>query len=167
MNSVIGSGNGLVPSGSKPLLEPMLTQMFVAIWCHLVAMGAADDWPYACFLSVRCICMSNWVLIRMIIMYYYTCPRIQLLIYIIFHCFSFVLWFTFIWLGYFIFKVIFHNKSVCKCLCLSCRWLLPSKINCIWFLLIFIHITLLKIQWYQYHICYEIITRTTAGITSK
>ena len=27
----IGSGNGLVPSGNKPLSEPMLTQMYVAI----------------------------------------------------------------------------------------------------------------------------------------
>ena len=30
----IGSGNGLVPSGNKPLPEPMLTQISVAIWCH-------------------------------------------------------------------------------------------------------------------------------------
>ena len=30
----IGSGNGLVPSGNKPLPEPMLTQIAVAIWCH-------------------------------------------------------------------------------------------------------------------------------------
>ena len=28
----IGSGNGLVPSGSKPLPEPVLTQFSVAIW---------------------------------------------------------------------------------------------------------------------------------------
>ena len=28
----IGSGNGLVPSGNKPLPEPMLTQICVAIW---------------------------------------------------------------------------------------------------------------------------------------
>ena len=30
----IGSGNGLVPSGNKPLPEPMLTKISVAIWCH-------------------------------------------------------------------------------------------------------------------------------------
>ena len=30
----IGSGNGLVPSGNKPLPEPMLTQIYVATWCH-------------------------------------------------------------------------------------------------------------------------------------
>ena len=30
----IGSGNGLVPSGSKPLPEPMFTQIYVTIWYH-------------------------------------------------------------------------------------------------------------------------------------
>ena len=30
----IGSGNGLVPSGNKPLPETMLTQIYVTIWCH-------------------------------------------------------------------------------------------------------------------------------------
>ena len=30
----IGLGNGLVPSGNKPLPEPMLTQISVAIWRH-------------------------------------------------------------------------------------------------------------------------------------
>ena len=30
----IGSGNGLVLSGNKPLPEPKLTQISVAIWCH-------------------------------------------------------------------------------------------------------------------------------------
>ena len=30
----IGSGNGLVPSGNKPLPERMLTQIYVAIWRH-------------------------------------------------------------------------------------------------------------------------------------
>ena len=28
------SGNGLVPSGNKPLPEPMLTQIYVAKWRH-------------------------------------------------------------------------------------------------------------------------------------
>ena len=32
----IGSGNGLVPSGNKPLPEPMLTQFSVAIWLIIV-----------------------------------------------------------------------------------------------------------------------------------
>ena len=30
----IGSGNGLVPSGNKPLPEAMLTQIYVAKWRH-------------------------------------------------------------------------------------------------------------------------------------
>ena len=30
----IGSGNGLVPSGNKPLPEPMLTQIYAGIWNH-------------------------------------------------------------------------------------------------------------------------------------
>ena len=30
----IASGNGLVPSGSKPLPEPVLTGTYVAILCH-------------------------------------------------------------------------------------------------------------------------------------
>ena len=30
----IGSGNGMVPSDNKPLPEPMLTQIYVAIWHH-------------------------------------------------------------------------------------------------------------------------------------
>ena len=30
----IGSGNGLVPSGNKPLPEPMLALIPVAIWRH-------------------------------------------------------------------------------------------------------------------------------------
>ena len=30
----IGSGNGLVPSGNKPLPKPMLTQIYVAKWRH-------------------------------------------------------------------------------------------------------------------------------------
>ena len=32
--SSIGSDNGLVPSGNKPLSEAMLTQFYVAIWRH-------------------------------------------------------------------------------------------------------------------------------------
>ena len=35
----IGSGNGLVPSGNKPLPEPMLTQTSVAIWHHYATMS--------------------------------------------------------------------------------------------------------------------------------
>ena len=35
----IGSGNGLVPSGNKPLAEPMLTQIYVSIWRHRATMS--------------------------------------------------------------------------------------------------------------------------------
>ena len=35
----IGSGDGLVPSGNKPLPEPMLTQIYVAKWHHQVSMS--------------------------------------------------------------------------------------------------------------------------------
>ena len=35
----IGSGNGLVPSGNKPLPEPMLTLIPVAIWGHWATMS--------------------------------------------------------------------------------------------------------------------------------
>ena len=35
----IGSGNGFVPSGNKPLPEPMLNQISVAIWCHYATMS--------------------------------------------------------------------------------------------------------------------------------
>ena len=40
----IGSGNGLVPSGTKPLPEPMLTQIYVAIWCHY-----RPQWVNSCY----------------------------------------------------------------------------------------------------------------------
>ena len=35
----IGSGNGLVPSGNKPLPDPMLTQIYVPIWRHQATMS--------------------------------------------------------------------------------------------------------------------------------
>ena len=34
MRSNIGSSNDMVPSGIKPLLEPMLNQIYVTIWRH-------------------------------------------------------------------------------------------------------------------------------------
>ena len=36
--------NGLEPSGNKPLSEPMLTQIYVTIWCHL----ATICWSHPC-----------------------------------------------------------------------------------------------------------------------
>ena len=35
----IGSGNGLVPSGYKPLPELMLIKFYYGIWCHLATMS--------------------------------------------------------------------------------------------------------------------------------
>ena len=32
-------GNGMVPSGNKPLPELMLTKCYVAIWCHYTTMN--------------------------------------------------------------------------------------------------------------------------------
>ena len=37
--SNIGSGNGLVPSGNKPVPGLMLTQVFVAIWHDLATVS--------------------------------------------------------------------------------------------------------------------------------
>ena len=42
----IGSGNGLEPSGGKPLPEPMLAQVSVAIWRHYATMSFNHDNPY-------------------------------------------------------------------------------------------------------------------------
>ena len=36
----IGSDNGLVPTHSASLFEPMLTQFYVAIWHHQVTMSS-------------------------------------------------------------------------------------------------------------------------------
>ena len=36
----IGSGNGLVPSGNKPLPEPMLTHIYVTVWRHYPTMSS-------------------------------------------------------------------------------------------------------------------------------
>ena len=33
-----GSGDGLLPSGDKPVPEPMLSQLYVAIWRHQARM---------------------------------------------------------------------------------------------------------------------------------
>ena len=39
----IGSGNGSLPSGSKPLPEPMLTQIFVTIGHHWAKMHLQNN----------------------------------------------------------------------------------------------------------------------------
>ena len=40
---IVGSCNGLVPSGNKPLSEPMLTKFYVAMWRHWDTMNWYDD----------------------------------------------------------------------------------------------------------------------------
>ena len=40
----IGSDNGLMPSGTKPLSEPMLTQVYEAKWCHKDTMTKQNTW---------------------------------------------------------------------------------------------------------------------------
>ena len=46
LTSNIGSGNGLVPSGTKPLPESMLTQIHVTIWCHqaIMSLRSTSTW---------------------------------------------------------------------------------------------------------------------------
>ena len=41
----IGSGSGLVLKGNKPIPEPMLTQIYVAIWHHNVLTQCCLDKP--------------------------------------------------------------------------------------------------------------------------
>ena len=46
----IGPGDGLVPSGNKPLPEQMVTQISVAIWCHYNELNTCKEKP----LNVMC-----------------------------------------------------------------------------------------------------------------
>ena len=39
LDTGIGSCDDLVPSGNKPLPEPMMTQIYVTIWRHLATMN--------------------------------------------------------------------------------------------------------------------------------
>ena len=41
-NINIGSGNGLVPSGTKPFPQSMMTQIYVIIWCHQATMSSRN-----------------------------------------------------------------------------------------------------------------------------
>ena len=51
-------GNGLVPSSNKPLPEPMLTQLYVAIWDHLATMNWRHTWT-----SWFCLSTSSSIII--------------------------------------------------------------------------------------------------------
>ena len=42
----IDSGNGLVPSGNKPLPEPLLTQIYVTVCRHKTHNGFTDQLEY-------------------------------------------------------------------------------------------------------------------------
>ena len=57
----IGPGNGLVPPGNKPLPEPMLTKINVAIWSHQASM------------SVRVCCAPFWLRFCLLYLWLY-CP---------------------------------------------------------------------------------------------
>ena len=46
MISLHGSDNGSVPSGNKPLPEPMLTQNYITIRCHQATMGQSTPSHY-------------------------------------------------------------------------------------------------------------------------
>ena len=37
--STFRSGNGLEPSGNKPLSDPMLSKFFYSLWCHYASMS--------------------------------------------------------------------------------------------------------------------------------
>ena len=50
----IGLGNGLVPSANKPLPEPMLTEIYVAIWRH----QASTNYKYSQKILMCCIWFS-------------------------------------------------------------------------------------------------------------
>ena len=47
----IGSGLTLVPSGDKPLPEPIFTQFYVAIWRHLATLS---KYGYYVYLKYHC-----------------------------------------------------------------------------------------------------------------
>ena len=50
----IGSGNGLVQSGNKPLPEPMLTQISLTIWSQMTALiPGARDVAMTCLYSLE------------------------------------------------------------------------------------------------------------------
>ena len=58
----IGPGDGLVPSGNKPLPEPLLIQVFVATWRHLATINLiyANQSNVQNDVFVLCKHMINW-----------------------------------------------------------------------------------------------------------
>ena len=53
----IGSGNGLVPSGNKPLPEPILDKIYVTIWRHRATMSQSLMWSFDLTAGKR-VCMA-------------------------------------------------------------------------------------------------------------
>ena len=49
-DEIIGSGDGLVPKGNKPLPEPMLTGIYVATWRHEATF--VNDCFHTCHLRI-------------------------------------------------------------------------------------------------------------------
>ena len=58
----IGSGNGLVPSGNKPLPETMLTKFYEAMWCHKTTMKSMFK-VCGLTLTTSVYCIEIWELI--------------------------------------------------------------------------------------------------------
>ena len=54
----IGSGNGLVPSGKKPLLELLLTEIYVLIWAPQAPLSCWKS-PKVFFLQLETITDDN------------------------------------------------------------------------------------------------------------
>ena len=63
-------GYGLVPSGNKPLPEPMLTQICVTIWHHKVTMRK-ENFAWMCIIIWRETWIHCWVLWNLILMVHY------------------------------------------------------------------------------------------------
>ena len=66
----IGSGNGLVPSGNKPLPEPVLSQMYVTIWHHQATMSSWSNELRRILVQIyneQCICWWSCTTRRLVI----------------------------------------------------------------------------------------------------
>ena len=61
----IGSGNCLVPSGSKPLPVLMLTQTYVVIWCHWAQRVLKHPHPYLKYTGTTILAQSSSQLQRL------------------------------------------------------------------------------------------------------
>ena len=72
----IGSGNGLVPSGNKPLPPPMLTQIYVTIWPQWVISGVNNpiySFLFFFFLLKKLAMMTDIIIIIILSQFNHTC----------------------------------------------------------------------------------------------